>query len=363
MYDRCRARRPARSAPIRRSWSRTVSRARWTGPRVRRAARVFAQRAAVITFSFRGHGGSGGRSTVGDREVLDLAAAVALGALPRAPPGGHGRLLDGRFRRAAARRAVYGARHDCRRGAAARHGSRARGAHGSARGRSGCGEAPARWYYRGTAPMRRLHWVVTRPAGRLVGRYGLAHPDPPREWDPVPLSPVESVAADRADPAADRARRPGPVLPARPPAHAGRRGRGARRAVAGAGHGPRGERGGRELAAPGSADWSVGARWSLALHGRRWTPRRRERRHGAAGTIRYWAAAKAAAGTAEEPYEAATLAEALDAARERHPGELARVLLRCSFLVDGDPVGTRSHETVRLAEGGTVEVLPPFAGG
>ncbi|NBM18259.1 MoaD/ThiS family protein [Streptomyces sp. GC420] len=83
----------------------------------------------------------------------------------------------------------------------------------------------------------------------------------------------------------------------------------------------------------------------------------------AAGTIRYWAAAKAAAGVAEEPYRADTLAEALDGARERHPGELARVLARCSFLIDGDPVGTRSHETVRLAEGGTVEVLPPFAGG
>ncbi|MGA4841061.1 MoaD/ThiS family protein [Streptomyces sp. G45] len=83
----------------------------------------------------------------------------------------------------------------------------------------------------------------------------------------------------------------------------------------------------------------------------------------ASGTIRYWAAAKAAAGVAEEPYAEATLADALTAARSRHPGELDRVLLRCSFLVDGDPVGTRAHETVRLAEGGTVEVLPPFAGG
>ncbi|KLJ01183.1 MULTISPECIES: MoaD/ThiS family protein [Streptomyces] len=81
------------------------------------------------------------------------------------------------------------------------------------------------------------------------------------------------------------------------------------------------------------------------------------------GTIRYWAAAKAAAGIAEEPYVAATLAEALDGVRSAHPGELVRVLQRCSFLVDGDPVGTRAHETVRLAEGGTVEVLPPFAGG
>ncbi|MEU6084560.1 MoaD/ThiS family protein [Streptomyces sp. NPDC047108] len=81
--------------------------------------------------------------------------------------------------------------------------------------------------------------------------------------------------------------------------------------------------------------------------------------------MRYWAAAKAAAGTAEEPYEAATLADALDAARRRHSErpEFARVLLRCSFLVDGTPVGTRSHGTVTLAEGGTVEVLPPFAGG
>ncbi|MEW2633817.1 MoaD/ThiS family protein [Streptomyces sp. NPDC048389] len=83
----------------------------------------------------------------------------------------------------------------------------------------------------------------------------------------------------------------------------------------------------------------------------------------AAGTIRYWAAAKAAAGVAEEPYAAETLAAALDTVRERHPGELTRVLQRCSFLVDGAPVGTRSHETVHLAEGGTVEVLPPFAGG
>ncbi|MET7639801.1 MoaD/ThiS family protein [Streptomyces sp. NPDC005438] len=85
----------------------------------------------------------------------------------------------------------------------------------------------------------------------------------------------------------------------------------------------------------------------------------------ASGTIRYWAAAKAAAARAEEPYQAATLAEALRAARERHGGrpEFGRVLDRCSFLVDGSPVGTRDHASVELTEGGTVEVLPPFAGG
>ncbi|MFI5985314.1 MoaD/ThiS family protein [Streptomyces sp. NPDC098789] len=83
----------------------------------------------------------------------------------------------------------------------------------------------------------------------------------------------------------------------------------------------------------------------------------------ATGTIRYWAAAKSAAKTAEEAYSARTLAEALDAVRERHPGELSRVLQRCSFLVDEHPVGLRPHESVELTEGGTVEVLPPFAGG
>ncbi|GAA2119267.1 MoaD/ThiS family protein [Streptomyces synnematoformans] len=81
------------------------------------------------------------------------------------------------------------------------------------------------------------------------------------------------------------------------------------------------------------------------------------------GTIRYWAAAKAAAGTAEEPYAADTLAEALAAARGRHGEGLAQVLARCSFLVDGRAVGARDHAGVALADGGTVEVLPPFAGG
>ncbi|MEO3766949.1 MoaD/ThiS family protein [Streptomyces sp. B8F3] len=81
------------------------------------------------------------------------------------------------------------------------------------------------------------------------------------------------------------------------------------------------------------------------------------------GTIRYWAAAKAAAGTAEEPYAADTLAEALAAATGRHGEGLARVLARCSFLVDGRAVGARDHAGVALADGGTVEVLPPFAGG
>lgn len=83
----------------------------------------------------------------------------------------------------------------------------------------------------------------------------------------------------------------------------------------------------------------------------------------AKGLIRYWAAARAAAGVAEEPYEATTLEEALRAAEARRGGEFARVIARSSFLIDGAPVGTRDHATVELPDGATVEVLPPFAGG
>ncbi|ACZ83901.1 MoaD/ThiS family protein [Streptosporangium roseum] len=82
----------------------------------------------------------------------------------------------------------------------------------------------------------------------------------------------------------------------------------------------------------------------------------------ARGTIRYWAAAKDAAGVAEEPFEAATLAELMTnvtAGRDR----LSQVIRRSSFLVDGNPVGKRAHDTIVFADGTTVEVLPPFAGG
>lgn len=79
----------------------------------------------------------------------------------------------------------------------------------------------------------------------------------------------------------------------------------------------------------------------------------------ARGTIRYWAAARAAAGTAEEPYDGRTLDEILTAAEARHGPALARVLAVASFLVDG----VRTNRSAVLDDGRTVEVLPPFAGG
>jgi molybdopterin converting factor small subunit len=81
------------------------------------------------------------------------------------------------------------------------------------------------------------------------------------------------------------------------------------------------------------------------------------------GTIRYWAAARDAAGCAEETYYAADLRAALAAAREGRDTRFVAVLERCSFLVDSAPVGARDHATIALSDGGVIEVLPPFAGG
>ncbi len=80
-------------------------------------------------------------------------------------------------------------------------------------------------------------------------------------------------------------------------------------------------------------------------------------------TLRYWAAARAAAGVAEEPTRAGTLSEALLLARATRDDRFGKVLEVCSFVVDGDPVGAREHATVALAPGSLVDVLPPFAGG
>jgi molybdopterin converting factor small subunit len=75
-------------------------------------------------------------------------------------------------------------------------------------------------------------------------------------------------------------------------------------------------------------------------------------------TVRYWAAARAAAGTDSETLAGATVREVVDAAVAAHP-DLARVAAVATFLLDGRSV-TRDEP---VPGGGTVEVLPPFAGG
>lgn len=81
--------------------------------------------------------------------------------------------------------------------------------------------------------------------------------------------------------------------------------------------------------------------------------------------VRYWAAARAAAGADEEIYPAGTVGVALRKAHARHADRphFARVLATCSLLVDGQRVHLDEADHHPLVHGTTVEVLPPFAGG
>ncbi|MBN9746857.1 MoaD/ThiS family protein [Amycolatopsis sp. A1MSW2902] len=79
--------------------------------------------------------------------------------------------------------------------------------------------------------------------------------------------------------------------------------------------------------------------------------------------VRYFASARAAAGTEEEKVElaaGATVADAVQALRELHPGQLSRVLDAASFLVNEVAVRDRGRA---LGDGSYLDVLPPFAGG
>jgi sulfur-carrier protein len=82
-------------------------------------------------------------------------------------------------------------------------------------------------------------------------------------------------------------------------------------------------------------------------------------------TIRYWAAARDAAGTPEEDVEASTLADAITVVLAGRPGDdrLRQVIERSSFLVNALQVRRDAYRETVLEGGATIEVLPPFAGG
>jgi molybdopterin converting factor small subunit len=79
-------------------------------------------------------------------------------------------------------------------------------------------------------------------------------------------------------------------------------------------------------------------------------------------TVRYFAAAQAAAGAESETVTmrpGASLADLVDNLAGRN-ARLATVLSRCSYLCDG--IAVRDRTSV-LRPGDTIDVLPPFAGG
>src|SRR5450759_4655759 len=135
----------------------------WQRPAVWRISTRLNRIAGVVIFDFRGHGRSGGLSTMGDREIKDLDVAVAY-----ARELGYKRQVTVGFSMGAS--------------IAVRHAGLIGGVDAVV-----SVSGPGRWYYRGTKPMRRVHWAVERRMGRLVTRTWLNTRVSPVRWDPDPL--------------------------------------------------------------------------------------------------------------------------------------------------------------------------------
>jgi pimeloyl-ACP methyl ester carboxylesterase len=150
-----------------------------SGPVSRGMAQVLARSGGVVAFDFRGHGGSGGLSTVGDLEVLDLAAAAGWARLL-----GYRRIVPVGFSLGASVAVRYA---------------------GLVAGTPDAVDAvvavsgPSRWHYRGTPPMRLLHRGVETPIGRAVLAAGYGTRIAASGWDPWPEPP--DALAGRVAPA------------------------------------------------------------------------------------------------------------------------------------------------------------------
>lgn len=138
-------------------------------PGLQAVVSALAEHAGVVAFDFRGHGRSTGRSTLGDLEVLDLEAAVQ-----QARSLGYERVVSCGW-------SMGGS-------VVLRHAALFHDVDGVV-----SVSAVSRWFYRGTKPMRRVHWAVETRLGRLVSRHALKTRITPHGWTTVPESPVELV--------------------------------------------------------------------------------------------------------------------------------------------------------------------------
>ncbi len=147
------------------------------GAAVRRVVDRLSTRTTVLAYDARGHGRSGGLSTLGDREVLDVDAAVAY-----ARASGAERVVTVGF-------SMGGA-------AVLRHASGVPG--------YGLTQAPdavvavsstGAWSERSTArgPLRRLHLLVETGPGRTVARRVLNARVDPSTWRVRPVAPAEAL--------------------------------------------------------------------------------------------------------------------------------------------------------------------------
>jgi len=142
----------------------------WQRPHVWRIANRLNAKAGVVIFDFRGHGRSGGLSTLGDREIKDLDVAVAW-----ARQLGYQRIATVGFSMGSS--------------VVLRHAGLIGGVDAVV-----SVSGPGRWYYRGTERMRRVHLAVEHRLGRIVTRRLLKTRVSPEGWKPVPVPPAEAAA-------------------------------------------------------------------------------------------------------------------------------------------------------------------------
>lgn len=137
---------------------------------IRRVGDVLVGSGGVIAVSMRGHGRSGGASTVGDLEILDVDAAVQW-----ARRLGYDRVVTVGF-------SMGGS-------VVVRHAALCGGVDAAV-----AVSAPSRWYYRGTLSMRRLHHIVGSRTGRTVARVARGTRISAKPWsEPFPLEPREAA--------------------------------------------------------------------------------------------------------------------------------------------------------------------------
>ena len=143
----------------------------WRQARVRRVIDRLASYGGVIAIDMRGHGRSGGLSTVGDAEVLDADAAVRWARELR-----YDRVVTVGFSMGASvavRQAAIGAEPvDA----------------------LVCVSGPAYWYYRGTRVMRLVHHLVLTRPGRAAMRARGTRISGAGWPTPAPIQPAEAAA-------------------------------------------------------------------------------------------------------------------------------------------------------------------------
>lgn len=153
----------------------------WSGkPAVREVAEALRPFAGVLMVDCRGHGRSSGLCTFGDREVLDVDAAVAA-----TRSLGYRRVVTVGWSMGGS--SVI--RHAAFAGSSSVHDFPIRNTIDAVVSVS----APSRWFVRDTAPMRRLHRLAETSTGRAVARRVLNVRIAPEGWARIPESPVEVV--------------------------------------------------------------------------------------------------------------------------------------------------------------------------